>query len=41
MKKIKNNHKLGIVLSVFGILTGLLALLILADIYYPNILGKL
>ena len=41
MKKLKNNHKLGIVLSVFGILTGLLALLILADIYYPNILGKL
>jgi hypothetical protein len=41
MKKIKNNHKLGIALSVVGILTGLLAMLILADIYYPNILGKL
>ena len=41
MSKLKNNHKLGIVLSVVGILTGLLALLILANIYYPNILGKL
>jgi hypothetical protein len=41
MKKLKNNHKLGVVLSVVGIITGLLAMLILASIYYPNILGKL
>lgn len=41
MSKLKDNNKLGIVLSIVGILTGLLAMLILADIYYPNIVGKL
>ena len=41
MKFFKDNYKLGIAFSVIGIVTGLLAMLILADIYYPNILGKL
>ena len=41
MKSLKNNHKLGLIFSVVGIITGLLAMLILADMYYPNILGKL
>jgi hypothetical protein len=41
MKKLKDNQTLGVVLSVVGIITGLLAMLILANIYYPNILGKL
>jgi hypothetical protein len=41
MKKLKDNQTLGVVLSIMGIITGLLAMLILANIYYPNILGKL
>lgn len=41
MKIFKNNHKFGIAFSIIGIITGLLAILILANIYYPNILGKL
>ena len=41
MKFFKDNHKLGAVLSVVGILTGLLVLFILASIYGPNIQGKL
>lgn len=41
MKFFKDNYKLGIAFSIIGIVTGLLAMLILADIYYPNILGKL
>jgi hypothetical protein len=41
MKKLKDNHKLGIALSVIGILTGLLVLFIMASIYDPNIQGKL
>ncbi len=41
MKALKDNYKLGAILSVVGILTGLLALFILASIYAPNIQGKL
>jgi hypothetical protein len=41
MIKIKDNRTLGVVLATIGILTGLFAMLILANIYYPNILGKL
>ncbi|MFC2064480.1 hypothetical protein ACFLXB_05245 [Chloroflexota bacterium] len=41
MKKMKGNHKLGITLSVIGILTGLLVLFIFASIYAPNIQGKI
>lgn len=41
MKTFKNNHKLGIVFSVLGIITGLLAMIILASIYTVNIEGKL
>jgi len=37
----KNNHKLGAFLAVVGILTGLLSLFILSDIYTPNIVGKI
>lgn len=37
----KNNHRLGAVLSVVGILTGLLVLFLMASIYNPNIEGKL
>jgi len=41
MKALKNNHKLGIGLSVVGILTGMLVLFIMASIYNVNIEGKL
>lgn len=41
MKALKNNHKLGIALSIVGILTGLLILFIMADIYATNIEGKI
>ena len=37
----KNNYKLGIILSIVGILTGLLAFYLMADIYNPTIEGKL
>ena len=37
----KNNYKLGIVLSVIGILMGLLAFYLFASIYNPNIQGKI
>lgn len=37
----KNNYKLGTVLSVIGIITGLLAFYLMADIYNPTIEGKL
>jgi len=37
----KDNHKLGIVLSVIGILTGMVILFLMADIYQPNIDGKI
>ncbi len=41
MKNLKDNHKLGALLSVVGILTGLLVLFILASIYQVNIDGKI
>ncbi len=41
MKNVKGNHKLGAILSVVGILTGLLILFILASIYQINIDGKI
>ncbi len=41
MKNIKNNHKLGAILSIVGILTGLLILFLLANIYQVNIDGKI
>lgn len=37
----KNNHKIGAVLAVIGILLGLLVLFVMASIYQPNIDGKL
>lgn len=37
----KNNHKIGAVLAVIGILTGLLVLFLMASIYQVNIDGKL
>ncbi len=37
----KNNHKLGTVLSIVGILIGLLALFLMSSIYQVNIDGKL
>ena len=40
MKNLKDNHKLGVILSVVGILTGLLLLFLLASIYQVNIDGK-
>ncbi len=41
MKKLKNNHKLGAVLSVLGILIGLLALYLIAVTYIPTVEGKI
>ena len=41
MKSLKNNHKLGIVLSIVGILTGLLILYLMASNYNVNIDGKI
>ena len=41
MTNLKGNHKLGAVLSVVGILTGLLILFLLASIYQINIDGKI
>ncbi|MFP3854974.1 MAG: hypothetical protein ACLFWD_11840, partial [Anaerolineales bacterium] len=37
----KNNHRLGAVLAVIGILTGVLILYLLADTYMPTVEGKL
>ena len=37
----RNNYKLGVVLSIMGILTGLLALFLMTSIYQVNIDGKL
>jgi len=37
----KNNKKLGIVLAILGILTGLLTFYFMADIYNPTIAGKI
>lgn len=36
----KDNHKLGIVLSVIGILTGMVILFLMADIYQPTSTGR-
>lgn len=41
MQNIKDNHKLGAILSVVGILVGLLVLFIMASIYQVNIDGKI
>jgi hypothetical protein len=41
MKSLKNNYKLGTVLSIVGILTGLLILFLMASIYNVNIDGKI
>jgi hypothetical protein len=41
MKNLKDNYKLGAILSVVGILTGLLVLFLLASIYQINIDGKI
>jgi len=41
MKSLKNNHKLGIVLSVIGILAGFLAMVLIAKIYIPVVEGKI
>jgi hypothetical protein len=37
----KNNHKLGALLAVIGVLTGLLVFFLLASIYNPTIEGKI
>ncbi len=37
----KGNNKLGVMLAVVGILTGLLVLFLMASIYQVNIDGKL
>lgn len=37
----KNNHKLGAILAVVGVLTGLLVFYLLASIYNPTIEGKI
>jgi hypothetical protein len=37
----KGNHKLGIALSIVGVLAGLLAFFLFASIYNPNIEGKI
>lgn len=37
----RNNHKLGAALALVGMVTGMLILFILADIYTPNIVGKI
>lgn len=41
MKNLKDNHKLGAILSVVGILTGLLVLFLMVSIYQINIDGKI
>ena len=41
MENIKGNHKLGVVLSGVGVLTGLLVLFLMASIYNVNIDGKI
>ena len=41
MKNLKGNHKLGAILSVVGMFTGLLILFLLASIYQINIDGKI
>lgn len=41
MKKIRDNHKLGAVLAVIGILVGFLAMVLIAKIYIPVVEGKI
>ena len=41
MKSLKNNHKIGAILSVLGILVGLLALYLIAVTYMPTVEGKI
>jgi hypothetical protein len=41
MKFFENNNKLGVILAVVGILTGLLVLCLLVSIYNVNIDGKI
>ena len=41
MKSLKNNHKLGAVLAVIGILVGFLAMVLIARIYIPVVEGKI
>ena len=41
MKFLKNNNKLGVILAIVGILTGLLILYLMASIYNVNIDGKI
>ncbi len=41
MKFLKNNQKLGAILSVVGILVGLLALYLIAVTYIPIVEGKI
>lgn len=41
MKKIKDNHNFGLLLSILGILTSLLLLFLLADMYMPVVEGKI
>lgn len=41
MSSLKNNHKLGIALSVIGILVGFLAMTLIACIYMPVVEGKI
>lgn len=41
MKNLKGNHKLGVALSIVGILTGFLVLYLLASTYMPTVDGKI
>jgi hypothetical protein len=41
MKALKNNHKLGTVLAIIGILVGFLAMFTIARIYIPVVEGKI
>ena len=41
MKSLKGNHRLGIILSIVGILVGFLAMVLIAHIYMPVVEGKI
>ena len=41
MKSFNNNHKLGSVLAIIGILVGFLAMILIAQIYIPVVEGKI
>lgn len=41
MKSLKGNHKLGVALSIVGILVGFLAIVLIAKIYIPVVEGKI